>query len=114
MWTNFLRLGLGTLLTFAAGFGQTATSVQSFPLSQASGLVMAGKVKAEEVAYQGRKAVRLVCDGSEDCLALLPGTDFQDGVIEADIALKVSTPPGFRNPGFIGIAFRARADASHY
>jgi hypothetical protein len=47
-------------------------------------------------------------------LALLPATDFQEGVIEADIALKITTPPGVRYPGFIGIAFRVRPDASHY
>jgi hypothetical protein len=49
-----------------------------------------------------------------DGLALLPGTDFQDGVIEADIALKTTMPPGIRYPGFVGIAFRVRPDASHY
>jgi hypothetical protein len=42
------------------------------------------------------------------------GTDFQDGTIEADVALKVTTPPGVRMPGFIGIGFRARSDASHF
>jgi hypothetical protein len=43
------------------------------------------------------------------------GTDFQDGTIEVDIAVKVTAvPPGARMPGFIGIPFRARADASHY
>src|SRR5689334_2142731 len=41
-------------------------------------------------------------------------TDFQDGTIEADIALKITTPPGMRMPGFVGIAFRARPDASRY
>jgi hypothetical protein len=35
-------------------------------------------------------------------------------VIEADIALKSTTPPGVRYPGFVGIGFRARADLSHY
>jgi hypothetical protein len=35
-------------------------------------------------------------------------------VIEADIALKTTVPPGVRYPGFIGIAFRVRPDASHY
>jgi hypothetical protein len=47
-------------------------------------------------------------------LALLPGTDFQDGVIEADIALKSTMPAGVRYPGFVGIAFRAKPDASRY
>jgi len=35
-------------------------------------------------------------------------------MIEADIALKATTPPGVRYPGFVGIAFRARPDASHF
>src|SRR5205807_2553922 len=49
-----------------------------------------------------------------DGFALLRGSDFQDGTIEADIALKITTPPGVRMPGFVGIAFRARPDASRY
>jgi hypothetical protein len=114
MWTNLLRLSAATLLTFGSSVGQTTPSVQSFPLSDATGLVMAGKVKAEAVEYQGRKAVRLAYDGYQNGFAMLPGTDFQDGIIEADIALKITTPPGVRNPGFIGIAFRARPDASRY
>jgi hypothetical protein len=66
------------------------------------------------VEYRGRQAVRLTKEGFADGFAVLLGTDFQDGVIEADLALKVTTPKGIRNPGFIGIAFRARPDASHY
>jgi hypothetical protein len=59
--------------------------------------------------------VLVVPSGSnEDGFAFLRGTDFQDGTIEADIALKITTPPGVRMPGFVGIAFRARPDASHY
>lgn len=113
------RYGLGitlvvlTLLPLAA-FGHDAPSVQTFALTDTAGLVAHG-VKAEAVEYQGRKAVRLT-KGPEDTggLAFLPGTDFQDGTIEADIALKITTPPGTRMPGFFGIAFRARPDGSHY
>jgi len=43
----------------------------------------------------------------------LPAVDFQDGTIEADVAVKI-TSPGSGMPGFIGIAFRARPDASRY
>jgi hypothetical protein len=39
---------------------------------------------------------------------------FDDGSIEADVAVKVTTPAGVRNPGFIGIAFRVRPDTRHY
>src|SRR5881394_1904399 len=96
-----------------AGFGQAAPDAQTFALSDAKDLVLLN-VKAEAVEYKGRKAVRLTKDAQKDGFALLRGTDFQDGTIEADIALKITTPPGVRMPGFVGIAFRARPDASHY
>jgi hypothetical protein len=93
---------------------QTPTRVQTFPLRDTSGLI-ASRVKTESATYLGRKCVRITMEGDDhDGLALLPGTDFQDGAIEADIALKITTPPGVRYPGFVGIAFRVRPDASHY
>jgi hypothetical protein len=94
-------------------FARAASNVQTFALSDTKELVLLN-VKADAVEYQGRKAVRLTKDTEKDGFALLPGTDFQDGVIEADIALKITTPPGLRMPGFVGIAFRARPDASRY
>jgi hypothetical protein len=94
-----------------AGFGGDLPGVQTFALHKAKGLIERN-VKLEAVEYQGRKAIRLTKQTTEDGFALLPDTDFQDGTIEADIALKVTTPPGVRMPGFIGIAFRARPDVS--
>jgi hypothetical protein len=93
---------------------QAPPAVQSFPLTDATGLA-APKTKLEAVDYLGRKCVRVIAE-SEDGSGLvpLPGTDFQDGTIEADIALKSLAPPGVRFPGFFGIAFRVRPDASHY
>jgi hypothetical protein len=85
---------------------------QTFALTDTNDLVEQG-VKAEVVEYRGRKAVRLTTQG-EDGLALVKGTQFRDGTIEVDIATKVTTPPGVRRPGFTGIAFRARPDASHF
>jgi hypothetical protein len=96
-----------------ASFAPAASNVQTFALSDTNELVLLN-VKADAVEYQGRKAVRLTKDTQKDGFALLRGTDFQDGVIEADIALKITTPPGVRMPGFVGIAFRARPDASRY
>ena len=110
------RLSCGAVLGLAASAlsAQAPAPVQSFPLRTTAGLI-APKVKTEAVQYLGRDAVRITMDGDDhEGLALLPGTDFQDGVIEADIALKATTPPGVRYPGFVGIAFRARPDASHY
>jgi hypothetical protein len=69
----------------------------------------------EAVKYLGRRSVQITIEGEDhEGLVLLPGTDFQDGVIEADVALKTSVPPGVRYPGFVGIAFRVGTDAAHY
>jgi hypothetical protein len=96
-----------------ASIARPASNVQPFALSDTKELVLLN-VKADAVEYLGRKAVRLTKDTQKDGFALLRGTDFQDGAIEADIALKITTPPGVRMPGFVGIAFRARPDASRY
>ena len=96
-----------------ASFAQTAPNVQTFALTDTKGLIPVN-MKADSVEYKGRKAVRLTNDTGKDGFALLRGTNFQDGTIEADIALKITTPPGVRMPGFFGIAFRARPDASRY
>jgi hypothetical protein len=103
-----------TVLAASCLWAQTAQHAQFFPLRDATGL-MAPKEKAEAVKYLGRRSVRITTEGEDhEGLALLAGTDFEDGVIEADIALKTTAPPGVRSPGFVGIAFRVRPDASHY
>jgi hypothetical protein len=114
MLKHWLNYSAGTVLAASCLFAQTLAPVQTFPLRDTTGLI-APKLKTEAVKYQGRESVRITIEGEDhEGLALLPGTDFQDGVIEADIALKITTPPGVRYPGFVGIAFRVRPDASHY
>jgi hypothetical protein len=105
--------GSMTAIVIAGAIGYGAPAIQEFPLRDTTGLVERN-VKAEAVEYLGRKAVRLTSTSNDDGFAVLSGTDFQDGTIEADVVLKVTTPPGVRMPGFIGIAFRARTDASQY
>src|SRR5580700_4656789 len=97
-----------TVLASTCLFAETPARVQTFPLRDTTGLI-APKLKMEAVEYLGRRSVRLTLEGDDhEGLTLLPGTDFQDGVIEADIALKSTMPAGVRFPGFVGIAFRAR------
>ncbi len=99
-------------LTTAAGLD---AQEQTFSLADASGLT-AHNVKFEPVSYLGRKAVRMttVSGGDEAGFALMPATDFQDGTIEVDLAVKILTPPGVRMPGFTGVVFRAKPDGSAY
>jgi hypothetical protein len=97
----------------ASAAGQALLPAQEFPLTNTQGLIGIG-VTVEAAEFLGRKAVRLVNPPKGEGYVLLPGTDFQDGTIEADVAVKITTPPGVRMPGFIGVAFRAAPDASHY
>jgi hypothetical protein len=90
-----------------------AQTVQSFVLTDTNGLVLSGG-HAQPVEYQGRNAVLLTTKSEEGVFAFLKDVQLQDGTIEADVAMKLTTPPGVRMPGFIGIAFRARPNASHY
>lgn len=106
----FIALAIGLA---ESSFGQTTSKIQTFALSDTDDLVLVN-VQAEAVEYNGRKAVRLTKKTEKDGFALLQGTDFQDGTIEGDIALKITTPPDVRMPGFFGIAFPARPDASRY
>lgn len=90
-----------------------AQMVQNTAPTDLNDLIVTGG-KAETVEYLGRKAVRLTTQSNEDVFAFLKGIQFQDGTIEADIAVRITTAPGVRMPGFLGIAFRAKTDASHY
>jgi len=107
---------LAALVTWP--FGLPTLNAQIFALTDTTALVPVN-VKAASVEYKGRKAVLITRDPQvqKDGFALLKGVDFQDGSIEGEMALKITAPPppGLRSsPGFIGVAFRARPDASHY
>src|SRR5262249_17300964 len=101
-------------------FGLANANAQTFDLSDASALAPVN-VNVAAGEYKGRKAVLITRDwlkpgeAFKEGFALLKGVDFQDGTIEGEIALKMTAPPGpGRMPGFVGVAFRARPDASHY
>jgi hypothetical protein len=76
-------------------------------------------VKADVVMFKGQKAVRIADDRTKDVpdgsrMAVVAGTDFQDGVIEVD--LTGDTLPGMPEEfrGFNGIAFRVSPDGAKY
>ena len=113
------RIGKPYLVVLVVSLGVVCSAqvppAQTFALTDAAGLEP-HHVKVEAMEYQGRKAVRVTTASRDDesGFALLPGTDFQDGVIEADLAVKITTPPGVRMPGFAGVSFRSKADGSEY
>ena len=76
-------------------------------------------VKAETVNFNGRKALRVsdtaaAGTGDEGRLVILSKTDFQDGIIEVDLAGEPGPNAGEGARGFVGMAFRVAADASRF
>ncbi len=90
----------------------------SFPsASQTLEKLQSHKVGAEGVTYRGIKAIHLTqapdAQG-EDTLAIVTGSQLQDGTIEVDLAGSPA-PGAFGDArGFIGVAFRIQGDAAKY
>jgi hypothetical protein len=104
------------LIIFA--FALAVVQAQTISLASPDQLKLAN-VKAETVTFKGRKALR-VRDaappelGDEGRLVILPKIDFQDGVIEVDLAGEPAPGAGEGARGFVGIAFRVAPDQSRF
>lgn len=105
---------LAVSLLFGSVRGRAAANQASSTIDPAS--LEAHNVKVEAAEFLGRKAVRVTVPTDQDRagFALVRGTDFQDGAIDVDMAVKITTPPGVRMPGFTGLAFRMSADGSSF
>jgi len=95
-----------------------AVQAQAIPLDAMDQLKLVN-VKAEKVTFKGRKALRVsdpaaAGTGDQEQLVILSKTDFQDGVIEVDLAGEPGPNAGEGARGFVGIAFRVAADASRF
>jgi len=114
------------ILCFALLIPAQAAPAQTLGLDSTSGLQPIG-VAVNAVSYQGRKAIRALPTPESDAafaagksdagggIVVLPGTSFQNGVIEVEVSGKPradGAPAGAR--GFVGVAFRVNADASKY
>jgi hypothetical protein len=85
-----------------------------FPLTTLAELELQS-VEAEIIIYRGRQAVRLVeQEEATVTIAILSGSNFKDGVIEAEIAgaPRRDAPQDMR--GFVGIAFRVKPHGSRF
>ena len=119
MSTRLLISLLGvTLSILAAGSALPRVQAQTISLDAIDQLKVMN-VKAETVTFKGRKALR-VSDaaaegtGDEERLVILPKTDFQDGVIEVDLAGEPGPGAAEGARGFVGMAFRVATDASRF
>jgi len=101
-----------TLLALAALTAARQGPVKLYPLEATNGLRMKD-LTAESAIFQGQKCVRLTSTGVEQ-VAVIEGQEFDNGVIEAEIAGApgAGTVEGAR--GFVGIAFRVSPDAQAF
>jgi hypothetical protein len=98
--------------------GQSAIAPSAFPPNALNDLeVLNGR--AEVITYRGRRAIHLVPatnhQGPEDSvLAILTHSDFQDGVIEAEVAGAPLKSASSDSRGFIGISFRVQPHGAKF
>ena len=67
----------------------------------------------EKATHQGRDAVKLIIakgkeESDEDMMAVVPGTDFEDGTLEVDVSGAPRPGTGPSSKGFVGVAFRVK------
>lgn len=111
---RLLLVSLAILCSTVTGEADANTKASNFRLDSLDGLE-AVNVKPEVATYQGRRAVQLF-NSSEDksantsgeSLAILSGSVFKDGTIEAEIAGEPRGGAPLDARGFIGIAFRVQ------
>ena len=120
---------LTTLIVTAAFVPCVASSqARSYPLESANGLRL-NNVLAEPATLAAKKGLRVTISpdvmskfatmtpeqrNQIEPIALIEGTDFSSGVIEAEIAGEPSTDAIEGARGFVGIAFRVQPDLHTY
>jgi hypothetical protein len=75
------------------------------------------RVKLESVDYQGKRAIKVVEDGSVEngeAYAVVKNTEFHNGTIELELAGRPAAGANAAARGFIGIAFRLRDGKFEY
>jgi hypothetical protein len=112
-------------VTLLLMFSLVPLSAQTYQFNSLSELTPVN-VKAELASYRGRPGIRLLDEsgstptqspnqaGASLAMALLSGSDFEDGTIEADLAGAPRSGAGEGARGFVGIAFRVQPDGSHF
>lgn len=108
----FVSIALFTSVSLADG-------ARGFPLSSAQGLTP-HNVTVVPSTLAGRKGIRveavsgMPAGANLEELVVIDGTDFTDGIIEAEISGAVRADAGEGARGFVGIAFRVQQDLATY
>jgi hypothetical protein len=103
-----------SFLLLSVGLGASlGAQVIEKPLTSADGLELVN-VKVEAVEHAGRRGIRVTrADGYSEggTLVLIEGSDFEDGVIELELAGEPAPGADPAMRGFIGVAFRVDPSA---
>jgi len=105
-------------LLLAAFPNRSAAQTKTFRLDSLDGL-KPHKTSATAVTHKGRPAIRVVeppgkSAESDERLVIVTGTEFQDGVIEVDLAGQPAAGAAEAARGFAGVAFRVALDVSRF
>lgn len=102
------------MLVVAASFLQfAATSATAQTVEQ----LTPHRVKLESIDYKGKRAIKVVEDGSVqngEAYAVVKNTEFHNGAIDVELAGRPGAGAGPDARGFIGIAFRLRDGRFEY
>lgn len=85
---------------------------QSFPLQTIDSLTP-HKTTISAAVYRDFKCIRVTGEG-DGSLVVISGTDFTNGTLEIEMAGAPGAGAGVGARGFVGLAFRASKDLSHY
>src|SRR5216683_276242 len=111
--TRSTLLVLATTLTLLLPGGASA-QVKHYPLESTDSLRLQN-VAAEPAVLLGKKGLRItMMSGETPQLAPIVGLEFDNGVIEADIAGAPAPGVAEGARGFVGIAFRLQNDMRTY
>jgi hypothetical protein len=97
--------------------GLALLMIPSGTVAQTPDQLTAHNVKVESVEYRGKRAVKIVEDGSVqngEAYAIVKGPEFRNGSIEVELAGRPADKAGEGARGFIGIAFRVRDGKFEY
>jgi hypothetical protein len=114
-----LGVTVAALLAVAAGASLVVPRIEArqnqakvYPLESGAGLRVSN-LSVTAATLDGKKGVQLTSTGAEE-MAIIEGTDFDNGVIEAELAGTPGPGAGEGARGFVGIAFRIQKDTKTY
>jgi hypothetical protein len=108
---KFCGMGLA-FIAFAASGQEKKAQMATYRLDSTEGLELINTT-AQVVNYRGRRALHLAPAKAHDpnkgsMMALVAGSDFNDGTIEADVAGVPITAMDATARGFVGVVFRGQ------